>query len=303
MKAKTIILCCLFSAQSLLAQDKPMTLQYGMMGVNNNLTVDQTETNVAEWLGYIVSVCDSNLFRSFHAFRNISDEDKAILLAFDYPDSLLPQKQILENLEWHDLVKKDNGFRLIHTACSNYPQFLPVNLNYFQNKKLKKRLDYLLSLPVTGITYHQALGYCKWRTITDSLYFRQVDGPYIFRLPTIEEYKLMNENMDSIPVKSKRKDFYGFNYRDLKFSPSDSVTNASIGHGLVPIWEFYPTKLGLYAIQGNAAEMTSKEGTAYGGSYFQYAIESYDGKTQSYNTAQPWLGMRCVAVRSLGAPH
>jgi hypothetical protein len=49
--------------------------------------------------------------------------------------------------------------------------------------------------------------------------------------------------------------------------------------------------------------MTNIEGTAYGGSYFQYAVESYDGKTQSYNAAQPWLGMRCVAVRSPNATH
>ena len=258
------------------------------MRVNNDLLVDQSETNVAEWLGYIISVCDSETYRSFH--RNISGVNKTFLLNFHYPDSLLPEKSILETLPWKNLLNNQNGYHLFFTACSNYPQSLPLNTDYFSSKEEKRKMKNLLELPITGISYEQALAFCNWRTRTDMRY-DTVDS-YLFRLPTLADYKLMNENMDSTVQFPKGKNLVGFNYKNLRL-PEDT----SAGKNIISIWEFKSSSLGIFGIQGNAAEMTNMEGIAYGGSYFHYAIESYDGKTQPYNSAQRWLGMRCVAVR------
>ncbi|HET6224738.1 MAG TPA: hypothetical protein VFF27_00570 [Bacteroidia bacterium] len=55
-------------------------------------------------------------------------------------------------------------------------------------------------------------------------------------------------------------------------------------------------------IQGNVAEMTSVKGIAKGGSYSQYAKDSYSGAINNYTKPEFWLGFRCVVVKRPKAP-
>ena len=66
----------------------------------------------------------------------------------------------------------------------------------------------------------------------------------------------------------------------------------SAGLYLVRVDAYWPSDLGLYNLQGNAAEMTSTEGIAMGGSFSHYAIQSFNDQKQQYSKAENWLGFR-----------
>ena len=68
------------------------------------------------------------------------------------------------------------------------------------------------------------------------------------------------------------------------------------GLGLEMVDSYFPTTLGLYNLQGNAAEMTEIYGIAMGGSFRQPARESYNDKSQLYHKAQDWLGFRYIVT-------
>jgi hypothetical protein len=69
----------------------------------------------------------------------------------------------------------------------------------------------------------------------------------------------------------------------------------------MPIFSFKHSngykKCKLYNLRGNAAEMTSEKGIAFGGSYLHRANCSYVNDFQKYESSEEWLGFRCVAVK------
>jgi hypothetical protein len=277
-------------------------LPYGTMRVNQSMIADQTEILVEEWLGFVISSCDSNSTRFLHAKRKLSDEDKNFLRKFRYPDSLLPTRNIMSSLDWFGVLDTTKGYRIYKTHGSNSHQTLPVSNSFFDSKARRKELDHLLNLPITGISYEQAVAFCRWRTFIDSLRSDTMCFlHYTFSLPTIAEFNLMNQQFDSTITKSRHFSIMrgyepsrvGFNYRNV---PDSFLNKESRSNDLQEVWEYDPDGLGLYAIQGNVAEMTSRKGAACGGSYFHYAIESYHYKIQVYEHAERWLGFRCVAT-------
>ena len=68
------------------------------------------------------------------------------------------------------------------------------------------------------------------------------------------------------------------------------------GRNVIRVDAHWPTKSGIYCLQGNAAEMTSTKGIAMGGSFRHYARESYNDQTQTYNKAEDWLGFRYIVT-------
>lgn len=72
--------------------------------------------------------------------------------------------------------------------------------------------------------------------------------------------------------------------------------NSSQGQSLLRVDSYWPTSLGLYGIQGNAAEMTSSKGIAMGGSFRHYAYQSASSEVQNYSDAGDWLGFRYVVT-------
>jgi hypothetical protein len=275
---------------------------YGTMYVNDALIADQTEIIVAEWLGYIVSACDTNKLRSQQSWRRMSAADKQYLTEFRYPDTLLPTQTILETLEWRNILDSTGNYRLLKTDGANSRQIIPVNADYFTSHEKQERLHYLLQLPVTGISYAQALAFCRWRTQIDSMLYQSGWGfaHYVFRLPTVAEFNFMNLQCDSTIVKFLRSSSTvswqyrpaGYNYRNVSVKLPGRLSKQNDLHD---VWEFCPDRRGLYAVQGNAAEMTAREGAACGGSYFHYARESYRYEIQTYEHSERWLGFRCVA--------
>lgn len=171
---------------------------------------------------------------------------------------------------------------------------LPVNPELLITKKLLKELDYTLNLPITGITYEQAMAFCAWKTRMDNLDNHKTSNGtrhYEYRLPTAEEYTTLNSNRDSLP----KNQFDAFNYKSMKGDFKDSLYSEWLGNRLVAAYEFRLDKYGIYGIQGNAAEMTLRKGLAAGGSYAHYAKECKSGNLQEYTKPEPWLGFRCAA--------
>src|SRR5690349_21172734 len=110
MTLRSIIAILVFTTTNAFAQKDYEP--YGTMKVNNHLIADQTEILVQEWLGYIVSSCDSNQLRCQQTKRHLSYADETYLVNFRYPDSLLPDTSVLRTLEWRTLLDTSDGYAL-----------------------------------------------------------------------------------------------------------------------------------------------------------------------------------------------
>lgn len=170
--------------------------------------------------------------------------------------------------------------------------------------------------PKIGISYQQAIEYCKWRT--DRAYekeliknkiikhpFNQDSSNYFtidrflnglakdltllpsivvrYHLPTLDEYKSVEKNayenyvsMKSIKNPSKKKNGLD-NYSDITTNVYNNFQNQS----------------GIYNLIGNVSEMTNIEGVAYGGNWTMKEIPR--DYTTTYFEPTIWLGFRCIA--------
>lgn len=97
--------------------------------------------------------------------------------------------------------------------------------------------DYAGDLPITGVTYFDALDYCKWLT--------EITG-YKYRLPTAAEW-------ESIAL-------LGLENQSLQSRNNSSANCRQSGNGKLTSTNLYPPNcLGIYDMQGNAWEWTSTE--------------------------------------------
>ncbi len=165
--------------------------------------------------------------------------------------------------------------------------------------------------PVVGISYEQAVEYCKWRSKTVNLFYylknhnikysvdknySNIDIPEVYRytLPTKEiltEIEAIKMDEDVIK-KIKKKNSVEYNYK----IPNDTnFHNPFVFTALVSA--YYPNKLGLYNTLGNVAEMSSTKGIAKGGAYIHTKEEIESTKEFSYSKPERWLGFRCICKK------
>jgi formylglycine-generating enzyme required for sulfatase activity len=158
--------------------------------------------------------------------------------------------------------------------------------------------------PVVGVSYEQAVGYCKWRTDRVKEFIkisgRTIEKKYgiknfYYRLPTKQEW----EYAASAGLNSP----FGFESLHTKNNwPKVNVKEAAIleymGNSDITTPVFYctPNKYNLYNMIGNVAEMITDKGVSKGGSWFHGLYQSEIKDSIKYEKPEAWLGFRCVCV-------
>jgi len=184
------------------------------------------------------------------------------------------------------LVWLDNGF---HNE--------PLSNMYYWHPAFK---DY----PVVGISYEQAIAFCKWRTNRVKEFYAIGHKKSLnieYRLPTKEEWEAFSFT-NGIPNFQTGKNEKG--KMTLNCAPSQGDTIGTAGFMsdnadvTAPVFSYWKNAFGLYNSFGNVAEMVSEKGLCKGGSWIHQLEDCRAGKDISYTKPTAWLGFRCVCVLS-----
>lgn len=163
--------------------------------------------------------------------------------------------------------------------------------------------------PVVGISYEQAVNFCKWRTerVKELFKTKQLTDKknvyptnFEYRLPTKEEWEAAAEIGYSEKIKkqleTKHKGQLLANLRrkleNNVFVTGNPTQNADI---TAPVKSYWPNAAGCYNLIGNVAEMINQQGLAKGGSWINNPDEVAIEKEITYTKLTSWLGFRCVA--------
>lgn len=135
--------------------------------------------------------------------------------------------------------------------------------------------------PCTGITYEQAVAYCKWRSAVLSA---KMDRQVICRLPTSDEWDqianhLIDERMGFLKREMKRtRRFLSRHETSFALLTFEKGSRTRVRH-------FFT----------NVSEMTSEKGVAKGGNNSRLINpERNPGEIFHYSHPAKWLGFRCL---------
>lgn len=162
--------------------------------------------------------------------------------------------------------------------------------------------------PVVGISYEQAVLYCKWRTERLKEFFKTKEltdkknvypTNFEYRLPTKGEWEAAAKIGYSEKTKKLLETkFKGQLLANLRRNLEDNIVvagniadNADI---TAPVKSYWPNAVGCYNLIGNVAEMISQKGIAKGGSWKNSPNEIAIEKEVTYTKPTAWLGFRCV---------
>ncbi len=162
--------------------------------------------------------------------------------------------------------------------------------------------------PVVGISYEQAVDFCKWRTdrVKELYEIQQLKNKkaiypvnFEYRLPSKLEWERManvgysEKMMKKIIGKYKGKSLANFRKGkgDNMGVAGDLNDNADV---TAPVESYWPNALGCYNLIGNVAEMTNVKGIAKGGAWNHEEDDIAIEKDFNYAKQSAWLGFRCV---------
>ena len=250
---------------------------FSTIRISDNVYFDETEIDVASWL-------------SFYTWTIVHE-------GFGEAQKILPDSNAIEPELWSYIRSKSTDFVSFEARYTQLP------VGYFGkdctiDAELAKRLPNfknrctILDLPITGISYEQAVDFCKWRTKTLG------DNKIVYRLPTPEEWKYFAVNGLSETEKEN-------GFRDSLNNKNCAVFNYNIPcnnndenqGNLKGVAMYSPRTNGAYDIFGNVSEMTSLKGVAKGGNFTLHANQSHVDSIQSYTKPEIWLGFRCIAIK------
>lgn len=241
----------------------PLEYRFAMVEFNDSIFVLETEVTVASWLSFYSWVLD-----------NTSVEVAQEVL----PDSTLVTKGV-----WDIFKNKQKTFNNSRTQ-SGFP------LGYFKgtcdtqsNSLNTNNKCPFYNYPITGISYEQAMFFCKWQTN-----FRG-NGFISYRLPTEKEWKTIAKSSTTkkqIPNPLNNKGNLNFNYNcgdDKKQNFICRVAN-------------FAQQGSFFDLFGNVSEMTLEKNVSKGGNY-QYSFQNcHIDSIQIYKKPQVWLGFRYIGV-------
>jgi hypothetical protein len=246
----------------------------GTTKLDDNIYFEITEVEIGAWLSYYSWVLENEGY--FAALK------------------VMPDSNAFEPEVWKFIRTKSAVYDERRTSSGQPIGFF--NKECKSSKKYGKKLSSVpgscayVSLPITGITYEQAVAYCEWKTKV------QGGNKVTYRLPTDEEWKKFAINGLSEIEKAKglrdsmnTKNCNLFNYKIV------CNCNKELTQGITGIAMFEPNKNGAYDIFGNVSEMTSIKGHSKGGNFTIFAKQCHPDSVQYYIKPESWLGFRCIA--------
>jgi formylglycine-generating enzyme required for sulfatase activity len=154
--------------------------------------------------------------------------------------------------------------------------------------------------PVVGISYEQAVDFCKWRTDRVKMFLTRkkdfTNQNFEYRLPTKAEWERLAETSASF-LSNNGKDKKG-TYQLNCVNPLLNGDCLATGTGDLtsPVKSYEKNFLELYNLLGNVAEMVNEKGISKGGGWKNKLEECRAGKDSEYTKPTAWLGFRCVCV-------
>jgi formylglycine-generating enzyme required for sulfatase activity len=192
-------------------------------------------------------------------------------------DSLNYRKALPDTTVWRDVLAYSEPFEncyFWHPAYRNYP--------------------------VVGVSYEQAVAFCKWRTQMvlkldgarkNSCFTKVIQ----YRLPAKKEWEYAAYGGTSLA--------YGYSkMQAVDNSPNFNVKETALlgyeegGYVTDPVLLHKPNRFGIYNMIGNTAEMVMEKGICKGGSWFHSIADAEVRDSISYSGPKAWLGFRCVCV-------
>lgn len=275
-----LILICFFCCTSCIV----ITPNFGTIGIGNDLYIDKAEVTVGSWLTYYTWI----------KIRKGETEAKKIL-----PDSNNIEPIIWEYINrttaTYSTIINFQGFQNLGYFCEECN-----DLNYLIEDSIKPKYCFVLEYPITGISYEQAVEYCKWRSLI------QGEKTVEYRLPTPEEWikaakKDLEENSvkfgipDSITLKHQPT----YNYKQNAITVQNIKNEPNFETRLQRVQFDYKSKLA-NNIFGNVSEMTIIKGISKGGNYLTtFAFQCNIDSIQKYESPKMWLGFRCVVEKKI----
>ncbi|MES2761975.1 MAG: SUMF1/EgtB/PvdO family nonheme iron enzyme [Bacteroidota bacterium] len=221
-------------------------------------------------------------------------------------DTLFADETEITNVSWREYERwvslkygansKEHIATLPDTLCwrDKFTYNEPYVQHYYRHPAYKE-------YPVVGISYEQAIAFCKWRTervksfLTLAKKHKYRDFEY--RLPTKNEWeKLAEFSMNVLYNNGKNeKGNYLLNcaHPDSIVVNGTPIDNADV---TAPVYSYWKNLFGLYNMLGNVAEMVNEKGISKGGGWRNRLEECRVGKDMEYTKPTAWLGFRSVCV-------
>ncbi|MGZ4077054.1 MAG: formylglycine-generating enzyme family protein, partial [Bacteroidia bacterium] len=224
-------------------------------------------------------------------------------------DSIYMDQCEVRNLDYLEYVRWIKKYDSV-----NYTKVLPDTMVWIEKNTFNEPMTNIYfwhpayrNYPVVGVSYEQALDYCKWRTerVKEFIKLKKHSNTieetfhvkdFHYRLPTKKEWEYA--------AYAESGSDYGFVSMQAKDnSPNFNVKEAYMlgynGFGMEvtnPAIYKKPNRFGLYNTIGNVAEMIMDKSVCKGGSWMNSINDCEISDSIRYDKPTAWLGFRCVCV-------
>ena len=169
----------------------------------------------------------------------------------------------------------------------------PYVHNYYRHKAYR-------NFPVVGITFEQAVAFCKWRTERVKEFYSIAYKKSLkieYKLPSKEQWEFIS-NLGSGIFNNKGKNEKGLFSLNCIQEHFDTLTisQSKFNDVTAPVYSYWKNYFGLYNMIGNVAEMIDQKNICKGGSWKHHLNECRVGKDIQYTKSEAWLGFRCVCI-------
>jgi formylglycine-generating enzyme required for sulfatase activity len=235
-------------------------------------------------------------------------------------ENLYVDQYEVSNVNWREYI---NWIKVRHGVNSKeYKAALPDTLVWRKPKAYNEpyvefyhKHPAYQNYPVVGISYEQAVAFCKWRSdrVNEKIYIKEnkidykpgdvfPNAPVVFqyRLPAKSEWEKIakvgySERMAKKLKRKKYQEVEKHNY--LNDDDTDTEEMNRKGDITAKTDAYWPNALGVYNLLGNVAEMVAEKGIAKGGSWIHKEKEVTVEKDFQYHKPADWVGFRCVCEK------